>query len=77
MGITRAASNMNLKISFFSNPNFCLLNRNTRCKSRVAIPNLKNASASGDISPTVNFAAIGVNAVVKVKKITMDNYFIQ
>ena len=52
------------------------LNRNIIFKSTAAVPNLRNARLNGEISDTVNFAAMGVNAAVNIKKIIIDNFFI-
>jgi hypothetical protein len=43
----------------------------------AAMPNLRNASDNGEISATVNFAAIGVNEAVKIRNITVSNFFIR
>jgi hypothetical protein len=67
---------MNLKISFLSISNFFFEKKNTISNKEVAIPNRKKARDRGEISLTVNFAATGVNAAVRVRKITINIFFI-
>jgi hypothetical protein len=62
IGITSAPSNKNLILSLLSILKFCFLKINTKKKSVVAIPNLKNASDKGETSYTTSLAAMGVNA---------------
>jgi len=51
-------------LSILNDIPFILKNRN---KSKVAIPNLKNASERGEISAVTNLAATGVNPAENVK----------
>lgn len=70
-------STKNLNLSSLSILKLCFLEIKITRNNTPATPKRKNASDKGDISLTINLAAIGVKDVVKIKKRYNASFFIE